>query len=252
MGTDGVRTVIVNSVGPRDGRARRGRAGRGPPRAAHDRLRPAEGGRGRVQGARATTAPPSCSIRGTARCSTFASLPAYDPNRFAAGIDRATWAALNTDELRPLQNRAIQGRYSPGSTFKMAVATAALEEGVVTPDFRVHCSGRRRCSTAATSSAALKGGHGTVDMRHAIEKSCNVYFYTLGNMLGVDRIHKWATRLGLGVQQRHRPAQRGAGHHAVDRVEEGPHGREVVRRRDDLGGHRAGTGLGDADVAGGV
>ena len=61
--------------------------------------------------------------------------------RSPPGIDRATWAALNTDELRPLNDRAIQGRYSPGSTFKMAVATAALEEGVITPDFKVHCGG---------------------------------------------------------------------------------------------------------------
>jgi penicillin-binding protein 2 len=127
---------------------------------------------------------------------TLVSLPAYDPNDFAAGIDRATWTALNTDALRPLQNRAIQGRYSPGSTFKIVVATAALEEGLVDPDFRVNCGG------GATFFGRyflchLKGGHGSVDMRTAIEKSCNVYFYTLGNMLGVDRIHKWAEKLGL-------------------------------------------------------
>ena len=67
----------------------------------------------------------------------FTSRPAYDPNAFAAGIDRATWTGLNSDELKPLQDRAIQGRYPPGSTFKMAVATAALEEGVITPDFKV-------------------------------------------------------------------------------------------------------------------
>ena len=127
---------------------------------------------------------------------TLVSLPTYDPNDFAAGIDRATWTALNTDALRPLQNRAIQGRYSPGSTFKIVVATAALEEGLVDPDFRVNCGG------GATFFGRyflchLKGGHGSVDMRTAIEKSCNVYFYTLGNMLGVDRIHKWAEKLGL-------------------------------------------------------
>ena len=127
---------------------------------------------------------------------TYVSLPAYDPNDFAGGIDRATWASLNTDRLRPLQNRVIQGRYSPGSTFKVVVATAAMEEGLVGPDFRVNCNGGAnffgryfRCH--------LKGGHGSIDMRHAIEKSCNVYFYTLGNMLGVDRIYKWAERLGM-------------------------------------------------------
>jgi penicillin-binding protein 2 len=127
----------------------------------------------------------------------FASLPAYDPNAFAAGIDRATWTSLTTDEDRPLNDRAIQGRYSPGSTFKMAVATAALQEGVITPDFKVHCGG------AATFFGRpfkcwKKGGHGTIDLRHAIEQSCNVYFYTIGNMTGIDKIHKWATALGLG------------------------------------------------------
>ena len=127
---------------------------------------------------------------------SFVSLPAYDPNDFAAGIDRATWAALNTDELRPLQNRAIQGRYSPGSAFKIVVAAAALEEGIVDPDYTVNCSGGAsffgryfRCH--------LRGGHGVVDMRHAIEQSCNVFFYTLGNMLGVDKIHEWSDKLGL-------------------------------------------------------
>jgi penicillin-binding protein 2 len=128
---------------------------------------------------------------------SLVSLPAYDPNKFAVGIDRASWASLMTDKERPLQNRALQSTYSPGSTFKVVVAAAALEEGVATPDFRVHCSGGKFFYTR-TFMCHLKGGHGSVDMRQAIERSCNVYFYTLGQMLGVDRIHKWASRLGLG------------------------------------------------------
>ena len=127
---------------------------------------------------------------------SLVSLPAYDPNRFALGIDRATWSALNTDRLKPLQNRALQGRYSPGSTFKIVVAAAALEEGVVTPDFRVFCPGGATFF-GRWFKCHEKAGHGSVDMRHALEKSCNVYFYTLGNMLGVDRIHKWGNALGL-------------------------------------------------------
>ena len=128
---------------------------------------------------------------------TFVSLPAFDPNKFAGGIDRATWGSLMTDKAKPLQNRALQGTYSPGSTFKLVVATAALEEGLVTPDFRVNCPGGANFY-GRWFQCHLKGGHGSVDMRHAIEQSCNVYFYTLGNILGVDRIHKWASKLGLG------------------------------------------------------
>ncbi len=74
---------------------------------------------------------------------TLTSMPAFDPNDFATGIDRATWTSLNTDKLRPLQNRAIQGRYQPGSTFKIVVATAALEEGVITPERTDLLPGRR-------------------------------------------------------------------------------------------------------------
>jgi penicillin-binding protein 2 len=129
----------------------------------------------------------------------FTSLPAYDPNAFAAGIDGATWTALNRDALRPLTNRAIQGLYSPGSTFKMTVATAALEEGVIDPDFRVHCSGAGMFYGRAFKCHKA-GGHGTLNLRQAIEQSCNVYFYTVGNMVGIDRLHKWATLLGLGVK----------------------------------------------------
>jgi penicillin-binding protein 2 len=131
---------------------------------------------------------------------SLVSLPAYDPNRFAVGIDRATWASLNTDKLKPLQNRALQGLYSPGSTFKIAVATAALEEGIITPDFKVHCTGGASFY-GRYFQCWRQGGHGTVDLRRAIEQSCNVYFYTVGNMLGVDRIHKWATALGLGEKE---------------------------------------------------
>ena len=118
-------------------------------------------------------------IRGTAKSSASPAGRPTIPNAFAGGIDRATWAALNTDELRPLQNRALQGRYSPGSTFKMAVGLAGLEEGIITPDFKVHCGG------GATFYGRYflcwkKGGHGAVDLRHAIEQSCDVYFYTVG------------------------------------------------------------------------
>ena len=196
MGQDGARRVVVNSTGreirtleeipPSEGR-------RVQLTIDHDLQRAAEEGfRGSVYAGAAVVLDPR-----TGEVLTYVSLPSYDPNAFAAGIDRVTWNQLNTDKLRPLQNRAIQGRYSPGSTFKIVVATAALEEGVVTPDFRVHCGGGATFY-GRYFQCHLKGGHGSLDMRHAIEKSCNVYFYTLGNMVGIDRLHKWATLLGLG------------------------------------------------------
>jgi penicillin-binding protein 2 len=195
MGEDGARVVVVNSVGreirevakvpPKEGRRVQLTIDHDLQKAAEDGFRKAG-----FNGAALIMDPRNGEVL------TFVSLPAYDPNAFAGGIDRATWASLNTDKLRPLQNRVIQGRYSPGSTFKIVVATAALEEGLVTPDFKVHCSGGASFY-GRYFKCHLKGGHGTVDMRHALEKSCNVYFYTLGNMLGVDKIHKWSEKLGL-------------------------------------------------------
>ena len=195
MGEDGARRVVVNSVGreirteaevpPKEGRRVQLTIDYDLQKAAEDGFRHAG-----FNGSAVILDPRNGEML------SLVSLPAYDPNDFAAGIDAATWASLNGDRLKPLQNRAIQGRYSPGSTFKLVVATAALEEGLVTPDHQVYCGGSASFF-GRNFLCHLKGGHGLVDMRHAIEKSCNVYFYTLGNMLGVDRIHKWAEKLGL-------------------------------------------------------
>ena len=196
MGEDGARRVVVNSVGreirtieedePTEGK-------RLQLTLDYDVQKAIEDGFDQLgfNGAAVVLDPSSGDVLG------FTSRPAYDPNAFAAGIDKATWATLTTDEDRPLNDRAIQGRYSPGSTFKMAVATAALMEGVITPDFKVHCVGGASFY-GRQFKCWKKGGHGTMDLRHAIEQSCNVYFYTIGNMTGIDKIHKWATLLGLG------------------------------------------------------
>ena len=195
MGEDGARRVVVNSTGremrmideipPTEGRRVQLTVDYDLQKAAEDGFRNAG-----FNGAALIMDPRNGEVL------TYTSLPSYDPNDFAAGIDRVTWASLNTDKLRPLQNRVLQGRYSPGSTFKIVVATAALEEGLITPDFKVNCPGGATFF-GRYYKCHLKGGHGVVDMRHAIEKSCNVYFYTLGNMLGVDKIYKWAQKLGL-------------------------------------------------------
>jgi penicillin-binding protein 2 len=195
MGEDGAKRVVVNSMGreirtleeiqPTEGRRVQLTIDYDLQKAAEDGFRKAG-----FNGSALIMDPNNGEVL------SLVSLPAYDPNDFAAGIDRATWAALNTDPLRPLQNRTIQGRYSPGSTFKIVIATAALEEGIVDPDYRVNCPGGASFF-GRYFLCHLKGGHGSVDMRTALEKSCNVYFYTLGNMLGVDRIHKWAEKLGM-------------------------------------------------------
>jgi penicillin-binding protein 2 len=195
MGEDGARRVVVNSTGreirtlaevaPTEGRRLQLTLNYAMQHAAEDAFRHFG-----YWGAAVVLDPRSGELL------TLTSLPAYDPNAFATGIDRTTWSQLNTDKLRPLQNRAIQGRYSPGSTFKVLVATAALEEGVVSPDQKIYCGGGATFY-GRYFKCHLKGGHGAVDLRHAIEKSCNVYFYTVGNMLGVDRIHAWAEKLGL-------------------------------------------------------
>ena len=130
---------------------------------------------------------------------SFTSRPAFDPNAFAAGIDRAAWSALINDPLKPLNNRALQGTFSPGSTFKMAVGLAGLEEGVITPEFRVFCGGGQTFY-GRYFHCHKKEGHGSINLAHAIEQSCDVFFYTVGNMLGIDRINKWATLFGLGVK----------------------------------------------------
>jgi penicillin-binding protein 2 len=198
MGVDGARRVEVNSLGreirtleevaPSEGRRVQLTIDYDVQRATE------EGFKGMGYAGAAVVVDPN-----TGELLSYVSLPAYDPNTFAAGIDRGTWASLNADALRPLQDRAIQGRYSPGSTFKMVVAAAAVEEGIITPDFRVTCTGSHNFY-GREFQCWNKNGHGSVDLRQAIEQSCDVYFYTLGNMLGVDRIQKWAARLGLGVK----------------------------------------------------
>ena len=127
---------------------------------------------------------------------SLVSVPAYDPNDFALGIDLETWTSLNSDVLRPLQNRALQGRYPPGSAFKIVIAAAALEEGVITPDFKVTCRGG---GTFFRRFFRCHSTHGTVSLDEALEKSCNTYFYTIGNMLDVDVINRWSSAFGLGV-----------------------------------------------------
>jgi penicillin-binding protein 2 len=203
MGKDGAKVVVVNSLGreirtleevpPTEGKRLQLTIDYDLQKAVDDGFKVAREGRLTNAGAAVVLDPRTGEVL------AFSSEPAYDPNAFAAGIDRATWASLNSDEQRPLNDRALQGRYSPGSTFKMAVALAGLQEGVITPDFKVNCAGGANFY-GHYFKCWRKGGHGTVNLQHAIEQSCDVYFYTVANLLGVDKINKWATALGLGVK----------------------------------------------------
>jgi penicillin-binding protein 2 len=127
----------------------------------------------------------------------MASHPSFDPNTFAAGITSAKWRVLTTDPSHPLQNRATQGIYPPGSVFKIVDSIAALEDRTLTPETIYSCSGglyfggrEYRCWR--------KQGHGALSLHRAIVESCDVFFYNVGERLGVDRIAAWANALGLG------------------------------------------------------
>src|SRR6202142_1989662 len=125
------------------------------------------------------------------------SLPSFDPNLFTHGISAQDWKQLIEDKHKPMMNRALQSQYPPGSTFKIVMAVAGLEEGVITTDTKVNCTGA--ISYGKWTFGCWKhGGHGVVDLHKAIRESCDVYFYEVGKRLGIDRIHKYALGLGLG------------------------------------------------------
>jgi penicillin-binding protein 2 len=123
--------------------------------------------------------------------------PAFDPNSFARGITAEEWRGLMGDRLHPLNNRAVQGIYPPGSTFKIVLAIAALEEGVIQPETPLSCHGSMVFGNRVFRDWK-KEGHGSVDLHKGIVQSCDVYFYQLGQRLGIDRIAKYARMLGLG------------------------------------------------------
>ena len=194
MGTDGARHVIVNSIGREIETIREVAPVEGAQLELtidYDLQRAAEEGfqAAGFDGAAVMLDPRSGAVL------ALVSRPAYDPNAFASGIDASAWRELLADPLDPLQNRALRGRYSPGSTFKVVMAIAALEEGVIEPEDEVVCRGG---GVFYRRFFACHSTHGSVDMARALAQSCNTYFYKLGQALGVDLIHKWATALGLG------------------------------------------------------
>ena len=133
----------------------------------------------------------------TGRILALASSPAFDQNYFAVGMSHEQWDSLNSNPFHPMVNKAIQGEYPPGSTYKIITALAGLEEKVIDENTQVFCPGFYRFGNR-TYRCWKKGGHGQVEIIKAITESCDVYFYKVGEMLGVDRLAWYATASGLG------------------------------------------------------
>jgi penicillin-binding protein 2 len=129
---------------------------------------------------------------------TLVSHPNFDPNLFPRGISPKDWVRLTNDPSHPLYNRAIQSVYPPGSTFKVIVSLAGLDSGAIKLDDKVTCTGSIK-SGKHTFRCWKKGGHGTLSFHRGLVESCDVYFYTMGERIGFDRIARYAQNLGLGT-----------------------------------------------------
>jgi len=125
------------------------------------------------------------------------SSPSFDPNLFVFGISQDDWQLIRNNPLKPLVNKTLTGLYSPGSTIKPIVALSALENNIVTPDFKVNCTGKIEMY-GQTYHCWKKKGHGVVKLKDAMKQSCDTYFYEVARKLGVDRLKETAIKFGLG------------------------------------------------------
>jgi len=129
----------------------------------------------------------------------MASTPGFNPNHVMSGLDAQEWKQLSSDPRRPFFYRPVQGEYPPGSVFKVVVAAAALQEGVIKPDDTVECKGVVQLGANRDEYHCWKDeGHGTVDFYRGLVESCDIYYYRLGELLGIDKIRDYAYRFGLG------------------------------------------------------
>ncbi|QQA42352.1 penicillin-binding protein 2 [Pelagovum pacificum] len=127
------------------------------------------------------------------------STPSFDPNLFVRGISVADWSALNEDTYRPLASKAVQDAYPPGSTFKMVTALAALEAGEIDTEETVYCPGHLDVSDVRFH-CWRRGGHGNINLHESLKQSCDVYYYDVGQRVGIDKIAEMAKKLGLGMR----------------------------------------------------
>lgn len=150
----------------------------------------------RLEGESAAAVVMDCDTGDLLACS---STPGYDPNLFVRGISQADYSALLDNKYRPLPNKAVQGVYPPGSTFKMVTALAALEDGQVDPNETVYCPGFLKVANRRFH-CWKRAGHGNVDLHRSLRESCDVYYYDLALRVGIDKIAEMAKRLGLGLE----------------------------------------------------
>ncbi len=129
----------------------------------------------------------------------LASAPSFDPNLFVRGISSADYKILTDDNFVPLRNKTVQGNYPPGSTYKMIVALAALEAGVVSPGETVWCPGHYQLGRRRFH-CWKRGGHGHMNLENSLVQSCDTYYYDISQRVGIDKISEMANRLGCGVR----------------------------------------------------
>ncbi|MEW6161843.1 MAG: penicillin-binding protein 2 [Nitrospirota bacterium] len=193
-GTPGERVIEVDSLG-REIRMLREK----PPTKGKDiklsldinLQKEAEGAFGEKVGALVAIKPGTGEILG------MISKPSFDPNLFTKGISYDEWIALTRDKKNPMLNRALQSQYPPGSVFKIIIAIAGLEEGVITPETKINCEGG---INYGRWHFGCWRKHGVVSLHRALVESCDVYFYEVGRRLGIDKIYNYAISLGLGKE----------------------------------------------------
>ena len=198
VGTDGMRRVIVNSIGKEMGRLSQQEAIPGKQiqlTIDYDLQQVAETGLGDKKGAVIALDPRTGEVL------AFASHPAPDPNDFAIRVSKEEWQRLNEDPGKPLLNRVTQAQLAPGSVFKIIMATAMLESKTPSENFTAFCPGygvfygqMHKCWVYGKKS------HGVVNLHTAIVQSCDVFFYNIGQRMGIDTIAKYAKMLGLGAR----------------------------------------------------
>jgi len=198
VGTDGMRRVIVNSIGKEMGRLSQQEAIPGKQiqlTIDYDLQQIAEEALVGKKGAVVALDPSTGEIL------AFVSRPAPDPNDFAIRVSKEEWLRLNTDADRPLLNRVTQAQLAPGSVFKIVMATAMLEEKVPPENFTTFCPGYATFYGRQFKCWVYgKAGHGVMDVHNAIVHSCDVFFYNIGMRMGIDRISKYAKMLGFGAK----------------------------------------------------